>query len=66
MLTRKIRGHSKMKKNYDSPKLELDRIVEVIKTSAEVETEKIPFYKSGASSVGYNSYVDPDNFELDV
>ena len=56
-----------MKKNYVSPKLTLDLVTDVITTSIEVETEKIPFYKSGAaqSSVGYNSYVDPDNFELD-
>ena len=56
-----------MKKSYTSPKLALDLVSDVITTSIEVETEKIPFYKSGAaqSSVGYNSYVDPDNFELD-
>ena len=56
-----------MKKTYLSPRIELELVSDVITTSIEVETEKIPFYKSGAaqSSVGYNSYVDPDNFELD-
>ena len=56
-----------MKKTYDSPKLELDLVMDVIKTSAEVETEKIPFNISGTapSSIGYNTYVNPDNFELD-
>lgn len=55
-----------MKKTYVSPKLALDLVTDVITTSIEVETEKIPFYNSGAnaSAVGYNSYVDPDNFEL--
>ena len=56
-----------MKKAYTSPKIVLDLVTDVITTSIEVETEKIPFNKSGTapSSIGYNTYVNPDNFELD-
>ena len=56
-----------MKKAYTSPKIALDLVTDVITTSIEVETEKIPFNISGTapSSIGYNTYVNPDNFELD-
>ena len=56
-----------MKKIYVSPSLELDTALDVIRTSAEVETGRVPFKNGGAteSSVAFDAYVNEGSFELD-
>lgn len=55
-----------MKKNYTSPTLALTCITDVIATSNQVETGRVPFPKSAAQgSTDFNSYVNEGSFELD-